>query len=88
MPDYTIDKGEDEDGYRYKTYQFWMLYNWKSGNVKMYTSESRAKKSEGPYDIVEEVTRTIKQPKNQMFKSEGTMEMDEKKVAEITAEEM
>lgn len=81
------DEKDEEDKYNTKTFEFWIMYNWKTGEVKRYKREPSEKKR-GPYNIVEKIQRKIKMPKKTEYASNKEIEIGKGKMKRITAEEL
>lgn len=83
----TSSQEDEEDKYTTKTFEFWIMYNWQTEEIKRYKRKPSQKKR-GPYNIVEKIQRKIKMPDKTEYASNKEIEIGKGRMKKITAEEL
>jgi len=83
----TDDQEKEDENVRTKTFNFYIMYNWKKGGKpKLYKNDPE--KKAGPHNIVEEVEREIILPEKTNYKSSGEIEIGKGKMKDMVIENM
>lgn len=77
----------DQENDNTMEFEYYIMYNWKKGGKpKIYKNDPSSK--EGPYDIVEKRSVTIKKPEKHRYQSQGEINIPEGKIEEATINEL
>lgn len=78
---------DNDDNLQERNVNFWIIVNWKTGEVRVRKTEVNQSKV-GTYEIPIEFELDIQIPKEPSMKVEGTIELGKEKVSNIIAKQL
>lgn len=84
--DVETEEAEDEEHER-KTFTFWKLFNYKTGNVRFRKTKPKESKV-SPYEVPVQEEATIIVPKKTEYKAKSEIEVGEEKVKQMVVDRM
>lgn len=78
---------EEDGGINQKNFNFYLLLNWKTEEIKLYKRKPKEKKV-GPYHIPIECDIDVVIPDRDIAEIDGKIHVSQEKVEEMTVEEL